>query len=270
MGRRSQPGRQRCALLHRSEACGVCARNPRCGAVGANVRDNGAGAPCWQEQKGTRFIATFLVFAAWTAERAGLFRASVPQGSRLPPSWSRCAKPEMRVSMPCSRAQVSGIPSGERWDSVSDSACSMPSTKSALPLCLRGGRDDQLLVVLQFANPRSEDLPLSSRTATPLRMPASLERNAAPNSAISSSLEYRSRSELDRVGDTLPVQPRTMTGRMCHLVKESVIVAFRAMESGRRRDAVDIVARGVERGKAGVIDRAKLGFLDDGSGPIVR
>ena len=29
------------------------------------------------------------------------------------PSWSRWAKPGIRVSMPCSRAQVSGIPSGE-------------------------------------------------------------------------------------------------------------------------------------------------------------
>jgi hypothetical protein len=47
-------------------------------AVGANVRDNGAGAPCWQEKKGARFIVTSLVFAAWTAERAGLCRVSIP------------------------------------------------------------------------------------------------------------------------------------------------------------------------------------------------
>jgi hypothetical protein len=59
-------------------------------------------------------------------------------------------------------------------------------------------------------------------------------------------------------------------GIMGHLVKEGVIVALRAVESGRGRDADDIVASGVECGKAGMIDRAKLGFLDDGSGPIVR
>jgi len=46
--------------------------------VRANVRDNGAGAPCWQEKSRTRFIATFLVVAAWTAERAGLYRVSIP------------------------------------------------------------------------------------------------------------------------------------------------------------------------------------------------
>ena len=32
-------------------------------------------------------------------------------------SWSRWAKPGIRVSIPCSRAQVSGMPSGEVWHS---------------------------------------------------------------------------------------------------------------------------------------------------------
>lgn len=56
----------------------ACSQSTMAGAVGANVRDNGAGAPCWQEENRTRFIATFLVFAAWTAERAGLCRVSIP------------------------------------------------------------------------------------------------------------------------------------------------------------------------------------------------
>jgi hypothetical protein len=50
------------------------------------------------------------------------------------PSWSWWAKPGIRVSIPCSRAQVSGIPSGETWHSWSDSLCSIPMMKS-LALC---------------------------------------------------------------------------------------------------------------------------------------
>src|SRR4029077_794846 len=46
------------------------------------------------------------------------------------PSWSWWAKPEFRVSIPCSCAHVSGIPSGEIWHSWSDSLCSMPMMKS--------------------------------------------------------------------------------------------------------------------------------------------
>ena len=68
----------RCALCTDPEdVWGVFSQPAMPGAV-ANVRDNGAGAPCWQEEKGTRFIVTFLVFAAWTAERAGLCRVSIP------------------------------------------------------------------------------------------------------------------------------------------------------------------------------------------------
>ena len=45
-------------------------------------------------------------------------------------SWSWWAKPGIRVSIPCSRAQVSGIPSGDVWHSWSDSLCSIPMMKS--------------------------------------------------------------------------------------------------------------------------------------------
>ena len=113
MGRRSQPCRQRCALLHRGGWC-KCARQWRGCAMLAGT-------------KGHPVHSDIPCFAAWTAERAGLCRVSIPVRVETPsPSCSRWAKPEMRVSIPCSRAQVSGIPSGERWDSVSDSACSIP------------------------------------------------------------------------------------------------------------------------------------------------
>jgi hypothetical protein len=57
---------------------GPCSQPAMPGAVGANVSDRGAVAACWQEEKRARFIATFLVFAAWSAEQAGLCRASIP------------------------------------------------------------------------------------------------------------------------------------------------------------------------------------------------
>ena len=69
------------------------------------------------------------------------------------PSWSRWAKPGIRVSIPCSRAQVSGIPSGEVWHSWSDSLCSIPMMKSLRRLRLRGRGDDHAGIVFELLNP---------------------------------------------------------------------------------------------------------------------
>ena len=71
----------------------------------------------------------------WESRSIGLVPCFHSMSVETPsPSWSRWAKPGIRVSIPCSRAQVSGIPSGDVWHSWSDSLCSIPKTKS-LALC---------------------------------------------------------------------------------------------------------------------------------------
>jgi hypothetical protein len=62
-------------------------------------------------------------------------------------SWSWWAKPGIRVSIPCSRAQVSGIPSGDVWHSWSVSLCSIPNTKSLAFCACDAAGDDQLGIV---------------------------------------------------------------------------------------------------------------------------
>ena len=68
------------------------------------------------------------------------------------PSWSRCAKPGIPVSIPCSRAQVGGIPSGEVWHSWSDSLCSIPMMKS-LPFCACEAGNDHAGIAFELLNP---------------------------------------------------------------------------------------------------------------------
>ena len=95
-------------------------RRPQTSAIKARVRQGDQGNSFHSEcPRGweSRSIGRVPCFHSMSVETPSL-------------SWSWWAKPGIRVSIPCSRAQVSGIPSGDVWHSWSDSLCSIPSTKS--------------------------------------------------------------------------------------------------------------------------------------------
>ena len=126
------------------------------------------------------------------------------------PSWSRWAKPGIRVSMPCSRAQVSGMPSGEIWHSWSDSLCSIPMMKSlarcacdAAETIIRGSFSS-------FSSPRGE---VGGRVLEPHRVQnAGLvrqERRAEFGDQLLLGIPLRTESRLLR--DALPVQTGAVT-----------------------------------------------------------
>ena len=135
---------------------GVFSQPAMPGAVGANVRDNGAGAPCRQEQKQHPFIVTFLVFAAWTADQWVL--------TLFPFHKARDSIAIVVALRKAGNARVNAMfpRPGERHSFRREmrfrERFGLLDTKHEIrtALCLRGGSDDQLLVVLQFANPRIE------------------------------------------------------------------------------------------------------------------
>ena len=118
MGRRSQAGREGRNGLQpsRSRARQGIRRREGC----KRAQSRGCAKVCWVTL--WPFITTEIALAVWKGGRSAWFRASHSMSVDIPsPSWSWWAKPGFRVSMPCLRAQVSGMPSGEIWHSWSDS-----------------------------------------------------------------------------------------------------------------------------------------------------
>jgi len=112
MGGRSQAGRESRAGLRTPRKWAwqdSPPRRPQTSAIDAQVRQ---GIP--------RKAVAFHSGKVWRFGRESRSPGLVPGFHSMrveapSPSWSRWAKPGLRVSIPCSPAHVSGMPSGETW-----------------------------------------------------------------------------------------------------------------------------------------------------------
>ena len=86
-------------------------------------------------------------------------------------------------------------------------------------------------------------------------MPASFDRNAAPNSRDQFLLGIPLGAKSRPLRDTLPVQAGGMAAGVSEFMVKGVVVILLAMEGGGRRDADNIIRGRVERGESRVVDR---------------